>query len=116
MELEKQVQNGMITAEEAANDPMREALISYLGIDRLTLIDSNRNPFSLEPGDTILLCSDGLYRSLSEADITEVLERHNEDIIEAARVLPLYAFDKSNGGQDNTSVILFRYQHGNQTV
>jgi len=111
--LEEQVKNGNITAEDAANDSQRDALISYLGVDELVLIDSNLNPFALEPGDTILLCSDGLYRSLGESDIMEVLERHKDDIVESARVLPLYAFDKADGGQDNTSVILFRYQHGN---
>jgi len=116
LELEAQVKQGRITAEEAASNPNRDALISYLGVDVLTLIDSNRNPFSLEPGDTVLLCSDGLFRSLDESEIVEVLERHSEDIVECARVLPLYAFDKAKGGQDNTTVILFRYQHGNQTV
>jgi len=112
MELEGRVRDGRITAEDAASDPMRDALISYLGIDDLKIIDCNRNAFILKPGDIILLCSDGLYRSLCEADIMDVIQRHGDDIEECARVLPLYAYDKSAGSQDNTSVVLMRYQDG----
>lgn len=111
LELEQLIQIGKITEEEAANDPKRNALISYMGIEHLTIIDSNRNPFPLESGDAVLLCSDGLYNSLSDQEIFEILDRHNEDILECARVLPIYALDNAKGGLDNTSVILFRYQN-----
>jgi len=113
LDLEEQVRAGRITAEEAAEDPSREALISYIGMDELALIDCNRNPFLLESGDIVLLCSDGLYRSLGDADILEVLARHSGNISECARVLPLYAFDKAQGAQDNTSVIILWYRNEN---
>ena len=108
MELEEYVRCGNMTAEEAAADPMKDALISYLGINKLWLIDSNQKPFVLEPGDIVLLCSDGLYRSLSDRDIMDIIQRHCDDIEECARVLPLYAYDRAPGGQDNTSVVLIR--------
>jgi len=108
MQLNEQVLAGTKTPDEAASDPMRDALISFLGIDKLKIIDSNKNPFLLEPGDIILICSDGLYRSLNEHEIMSVIKRHSDNIEECARVLPLYAYDKSPGGQDNTSVVLIK--------
>jgi len=112
MELDELVRTGRMTPQDAAADPMRDALISFLGVADLKLIDCNQNPFILDPGDIVLLCSDGLYRSLSEHDIMDVIKRHGDDIEECARVLPLYAYDKSPGGQDNTSVVILKYQHG----
>ena len=64
LELAQQVRLGNITAEEAASDPQKEALISFLGMEELALMDINPNAFILNSGDIILLCSDGLYKSL----------------------------------------------------
>jgi serine/threonine protein phosphatase PrpC len=57
--LEKDVEIGKITQEEALTHPQREALISYLGSGDVPLIDANRTPITLEHGDMVLLCSDG---------------------------------------------------------
>ena len=114
--LEQRVREGKLTAVEAAGDPQRDALISFLGMEELELIDFNRNAFALRDGDLVLLCSDGLYRSLCEADILDVIDRHRDDLNECARVLPLYAFDKAQGSHDNTSVVLLRYQNGTRSV
>ena len=110
LELDEQVRAGKLSPEDAATNPHRDALISFLGMERLEILDRNCNPFILEDGDIVLLCSDGLYRSLSDSDILEIIERHREDLKECARVLPLHAFDKAQGNQDNTSVVLLRYQ------
>ena len=49
-----------------------EALISYLGMGNISLTDSNTEPFYLEENDLILLCSDGLYKRLSNEQIPEM--------------------------------------------
>ena len=112
LELNEQVRAGLLSEEEAAADTKREALISFLGMEALRLIDFNKTAFPLEPDDTVLLCSDGLYRSLSDSDILQIILMHSGDLEECARVLPLYAFDRAIGSHDNTSVILLRYQNG----
>ena len=109
LELEEQVRAGKLTPEDAAADPRRDALISFLGIEHLEIMDCNQNPFILEDEDIVLLCSDGLYRSLDDSDILEIVLRHRENLEECARVLPIYAFDKAPGSQDNTSVVLLKY-------
>ncbi len=110
LELAVLVAAGNMTPEEAAADPQKEALISYIGAPELSLIDINQQPFLLKAGDQVLLCSDGLTKSLSDEKILEQVLSCKGDIKEAARNLPLMAFDEGNGTKDNTSVILMRYQ------
>lgn len=85
-----------------------EALISYLGIGNLSLVDGNREAIRMERGDMILLCSDGLYKCLEAAEILEIMRR-NDDVQEAANALTQYSVSRARGSQDNTSVVLIKY-------
>lgn len=84
-----------------------EALISFLGIGGLKLIELNRQPFWLEDGDQVLLCSDGLYRSLSEERIRELLMSGTAPSV-LAKKLVQEAVEVGGSRQDNTSVVLIR--------
>ena len=46
-----------------------EALISYAGMGGLQWKDISRTPLQLVIGDTLLICSDGLYRSVPDEKI-----------------------------------------------
>lgn len=107
--LQRMVQSGKISQQEADNDPNREALVSYIGAPVLEEIDLNQKPFLLQNGDLLLLCSDGLTKSLPDEEILRLL-LENGDIHRAAPLLTAAAFDNSPGAQDNTSVVLMRYQ------
>jgi protein phosphatase len=109
LKLKDEVNKGLITDEEANANPKKEALISYIGAGVVELIDSNKDPFLLESGDIVLMCSDGLTKSLSDEDIARIVSEHYGDIRETARLLPLFAFDAGIGSKDNTSVILIQY-------
>jgi protein phosphatase len=109
LRLKDEVSKGIITDEEANANPKKEALISYIGAGNIELIDSNKDPFILENGDIVLMCSDGLTKSLSDEDIARIISEHYGDIRETARLLPLFAFDAGSGSKDNTSVILIQY-------
>ncbi|MCI7795186.1 MAG: hypothetical protein MR528_02660, partial [Lachnospiraceae bacterium] len=82
-----------------------EALISFLGLGGITRMEINRNPFLPEHGDQILLCSDGLYKSLSDRRILEVLSMSMSPEVKA-RTLVNSALEAGGKNQDNTSVIL----------
>lgn len=86
-----------------------EALVSFLGMGGLRLMEQNRQPFRLEDEDQVLLCSDGLYRSLPDARIRELLMSgmHPSAL---ARRLVAEAVEAGGKGQDNTSVVLIRCQ------
>lgn len=64
---------GTINKDEAENHVDRKALTSYLGLAHLTEVDQNLKPFPLENGDRVLLCSDGLYGTLTEDEIASSL-------------------------------------------
>lgn len=108
MELDALVEKGRISRQEAEEHPQREMLISYLGAPQLELVDVSCSALPLQHGDTVLLCSDGLTKSLSNEEILGHIIQANS-LHEAAALLPIAAFDAGEGGQDNTSVILLRY-------
>lgn len=87
--------------------PKAEALVSYLGIGGLKYIEVNPSPFLLEPGDQILLCSDGLYKSLEEAAILAVLD-HRMALEVKVKMLLDQALANGGTKQDNTSIILIQ--------
>lgn len=59
-ELQEQVNAGDLTPDEAMAHPDREALTSFLGLSQIPVVDRNQRPLALQPGDRLLLCSDGV--------------------------------------------------------
>ena len=92
---------GQLTEAEAAVDPRRNVVTRVLGPSFGEGPDmQNLVPYA---GDRIVLCSDGLYNEVTDADIATVL-RTVRDPKEAARRLVDDA--NANGGGDNISVIV----------
>ncbi len=110
MLLNEKVKRGEITQEEADNNPQKEALISYIGIGGVHYVDMNTKGFNLLDGDYIVLCSDGLYRSLSEEEIKQTVLNFNKETQKAAEALTDLALSKKLKNQDNTSVVVIGYQ------
>jgi protein phosphatase len=100
------VDTGAWTEEQARKAPIGSTLASALGGSDMTpavgLVD-------LEPGDTLLLCTDGLNRHVPDEKITELLGRDGDaasacrDLVEAAL---------AGGGQDNVTVVVGRMLSG----
>lgn len=108
--LEEKYKKGLITKEEfETDDPKAEALISFLGIEKLTLMDINQSPFQLREDDIILLCSDGLYKRLPDEDILEIIKYEAPDLDRAAKRLTDIVMQRTKKVQDNTSLILLQY-------
>ncbi|MGH9714911.1 MAG: Stp1/IreP family PP2C-type Ser/Thr phosphatase [Candidatus Acidiferrales bacterium] len=99
----EQVRRGTMTPEEAATSKLQNVLLRALGVDPEVEVEVGEQV--LLEGDTILLCSDGLTRELSDAQIAAVLG-DTEDSQEAADRL----VDSANqaGGEDNISAIVVR--------
>ncbi len=107
--LKKKAESGLITFEEARNDPKAEALISFIGIGKESPIDNNEQPFPLQHGDIILLCSDGLYKTLSNEEIRTVILNNRNNTMAAAEALTRTVTDKKKKGQDNTTVAVIKF-------
>lgn len=110
MLLNEKVKRGEITQEEADNNPKKEALISYIGIGGVHYVDMNGTGFQLLNGDHIVLCSDGLYRSISEEEIKQIVCDFGTEPQQAAEALTSLALSKNLKNQDNTSVIVIGFQ------
>lgn len=110
MLLNEKVKRGEITQEEADSNPKKEALISYIGIGGVHYVDMNSTGFHLLDGDHIVLCSDGLYRSLSENEIKQVVCNFGKETQQAAEALTSLALSKNLRNQDNTSVVVIGFQ------
>lgn len=109
MLLQEKVKNGEMTQHEAETHPKREALISYVGMGGVKYLDLNVAPFKLMEGDYIVLCSDGLYRTVSEDDIKNITYGIGE-AQDVAECLTEYAMRAHNTNQDNTSAIVIQYK------
>ena len=112
--LQKMVERGQITQQQADEDPRREALVSYIGAPELEEVDISQSPFPLHTGDLILLCSDGLTKSLDDGEILRLLMENGGPLGQTAALLTGAAFDSGTGGKDNTTVILMRYNDTGQ--
>lgn len=111
MTMDQMLKEGTMTQEEyRANGKRAEALISYMGMGNVSLMDINREPFALQEGDAVLLTSDGLYRSLTDSMIMQIIHSHPYQAQEAAECLTASAMQHAAGGQDNTSLILIYYK------
>ena len=107
--LDQKVREGSITKEEADSHPKREALISFIGMGGVRHIDLNPNPFQLRNEDYIMICSDGLYRSLSEEEMKDVIVNTQQNVTATADALVNRAIQKRFKNQDNTTVVLVQY-------
>lgn len=109
LRLQSMVDQGQITQEEADTNRQREALISFLGIGNVSLMDVNMDPFTLQSGDIILLTSDGMTKVLSDEQIKDILSE-NSSVEDKARSLVETAVEQNMRSQDNTTVALLQYQ------
>jgi PPM family protein phosphatase len=106
--LDRLAAEGQITAEAARNDPRRHMLRSAVTGEDLDLVDLSRKPLALEPGDYVILASDGIH-ALSEAEIARVIKGYAADGPEAvAQALVRVVVEMKEPHQDNVTVIAVR--------
>ena len=103
--VERLVDRGDITAEEARTYPGRNLITRALGPDREACSDSYT--VSLEPGDCLLLCTDGLTGTVADQTLAQEILRGTEDNRCLDRLLELA---KEQGAPDNVTAVLLRRQ------
>lgn len=101
--VEEQVRMGRMTRSEALRSPLKNVITRALGTQSRVTPDV----FELEPepGDLFLLCSDGLTRELSDAQIEAVIGRDQTLAVLCSR---LVAAAVRAGGNDNITCLLVR--------
>ncbi|HEX7085571.1 MAG TPA: protein phosphatase 2C domain-containing protein [Vicinamibacterales bacterium] len=89
-----------LSADELARHPMRHVLTNVVGArDK---VDVHVRELALEPGDRLLLCSDGVHEPLDEAGIARLLGNGSAE--SAAAELVRAALDR--GGRDNATAVV----------
>lgn len=79
------------------------ALTSFVGIRHLTEVDFSSAPIELQAGDSVLLCSDGLYGSLDAGEVCSALTSGAENL---AEMLVSSVAEKGYVRQDNASAVV----------
>lgn len=102
---------GILTEEEFLMEEKRgEALISYLGIGDLELIDYSEIPFELEKDDEIIMMSDGLYKLVSDDEIERLLDNFSNirDAVWALEQKAKKNAKKLGEDRDNMTIALIK--------
>ncbi len=107
----EQIRVGLISAEEARSHPFRNVVTRALGGPQEPVVDIGEEP--LEPGDLLLLCTDGLSGVLDDVEIADVIHRHMPDLQAAVANLIQTANDR--GGPDNITVVLIQIERNADT-
>jgi serine/threonine protein phosphatase PrpC len=102
--LQELVARGFYTPEEAARSTNKNYVTRALGVDPTVEVDIQDYP--AEPGDCLLLCSDGLSDMVADEDMQLTLQTFGHDLAVAGRQLVKLA--NEHGGRDNISVMLVR--------
>lgn len=109
LRLQQMVDSGQMTLQEAQAKKQKEALISFLGIGNVTLMDINEQPFEMQFGDIVLLCSDGITKTLPDEQIRDIIKNDAVSMKEKAKILVEAAVRGNTHSQDNTSVAILQY-------
>lgn len=102
--VEEMVRMGIISHAEARNHPDKNKITKAVGAG--DMVEPDYFTVELEPGDIVLMCSDGLSNMLEDEKIRMIINGAR-DTVEMAQELVKAA--NENGGRDNISVILIEY-------
>lgn len=98
------VERGQITAEEARVDPRRNVVTRSIGVASELEVNILALPGALNPGDTLVISSDGLHGVVTDDEILRLVS--GPDLGQACH--DLIALANQHGGPDNITVILAR--------
>jgi serine/threonine protein phosphatase PrpC len=96
---------GHILPEQASSFPLQHVITRALGTDEAVEVETRID--TIESGDLLLLCSDGLSGAVAAHEIAAILEDH-PDLGEITMRLIKRA--NENGGPDNVTCIVVRWQ------
>jgi PPM family protein phosphatase len=103
------MREGVISAGQMQNHPMRNFVESCLGGEAI-LPEMALNPRrSLLPGDLLLVCTDGFWANLDEQMIGSAFTELGLSLTDTLSALSAQAVLNAGGGSDNTSVAALRF-------
>lgn len=106
--LDRLAAEGQITMAQARNDHRRHMLRSAVTGEELELIDISRAPLPMQPGDYVIVSSDGIH-TLDTNEIARIVSAYGADGPQAVADALVRAVDNAREvHQDNTTVVVVR--------
>lgn len=103
------MREGVISAGQMQNHPMRNFVESCLGGEQI-LPEMALNPRrALLPDDLLLVCTDGFWANLDETEIAGAFTTLGLPLRDTLAALSAQAVLNAGGGSDNTSVAALRF-------
>ena len=101
--------SGKLTYKQAESDPDKDSLSQYIGSGTFLIPDRNISPLKPQPGDRLLICSDGVYNALTNDEIMQSLSLSAGGAVEdiAGRILA-----KGYTNQDNFTAVALEFLSG----
>ena len=98
--VQEMIEKGQITAAEARNHPRKHFITRAVGVEATVQCDFSG--FSLEDGDRLLICTDGLTNMLSDGELAETVAKAPPETLADTLV------DAANraGGEDNITAVI----------
>ncbi|MBQ4311220.1 MAG: protein serine/threonine phosphatase 2C family protein [Oscillospiraceae bacterium] len=106
-DIEIKLSRGEYVSDELLDSPLKEALTGYIGMGNLTKVCLSETPIRLSDNDIILLCSDGLYRTLTLQELLGITDS-DLPLSDISDQLLYLTEEKNKKGQDNTTFILIK--------
>jgi protein phosphatase len=100
----EQVRRGILTEEEAQHSDMQNIIIRALGPE--PTVEPDLDDLVAQPGDILLLCSDGLNRHVSDDGILHIVQGAASLSLMAGRLVDAA---RDGGGSDNITALLLRF-------
>lgn len=98
------VESGVLSSDEAERHPQRHILTAALGAGAEVTADVPEAPMTLKAGDVLVLCTDGLWGLVQEAEILSIVT--SNDAPTACDALVKLA--RQRGGPDNITLQVLR--------
>jgi len=98
------IESGIVRSEDAESHPQRHILTAALGSGREVTPHVPEHPVPLEQGDSLLLCTDGLWGLVGDPELSQIV-RSNAPA-EACQKLVNMALER--GGPDNITLLVLR--------
>lgn len=107
--VEIMVRDGLITSEQALTHPMRNFVECCLGGDSMLPDMAITGRAALERGDVLLVCTDGLWTGVRDAELAAAVGPRDAPLPEALAMLGQRAVAANGAGADNTSAVALRW-------
>jgi PPM family protein phosphatase len=103
------LREGLITSDQVQTHPMRNFVECCLGGDPILPDMTIAHRHALEPGDVLLLCTDGLWSGTRDEELASVLAAGDTPLRELLSALCQCAIANNGAGSDNTSAVVLRW-------